>query len=139
MKIPPLLIHPELSPVSSSRLIKRCLVSAKIWISVSFGRSLHTRPAVCQVVPLVNWDLSKRRAFTPLFVSSYKVLHPADPPPEILIELQKFVNILKSWNIITHCCSCIMVKKRYGHHLLLNKFRTKRYLIKKKKKNSYCC
>ena len=51
MNRPPLLIQPGLIPVSSSILFTNWFIWLRSWISVSLGRSLHTNPAVCHVVP----------------------------------------------------------------------------------------
>ena len=53
MNRPPLLIQPGLTPVSSSSLLTWAINSLIRIVSVSLGRRLHTRPAVCQVVPLI--------------------------------------------------------------------------------------
>lgn len=38
-------------------------------------------PLVCHVVPLVSWDLSRRRGEQPRRANWYKVKQPITPPP----------------------------------------------------------
>ena len=67
MNKPPLLIHPGLIPVSSSILFTKWFMWLRSWISVSLGRSLHTNPAVCHVVP------SKKQNRCQTFNQSFKL------------------------------------------------------------------
>ena len=84
MKIPPLLIHPGLTPVSSSNELTKLTICDKSWISTSLGRSRQTKPAVCQVVPAVSWSFSSKTVLvTPRLAKWYNVWHPRLPPPII--------------------------------------------------------
>jgi len=50
MNNPPLFIQPLFSPTSDSKFINNSRVVASNWISTSFGRNLHTKPATKLII-----------------------------------------------------------------------------------------